>query len=227
MSRPKKMPRIDNHLTPLQRQALVQVIHEQLPQTQCQCCGFHDCEAYAQAIAEQKAEINRCQPGGSEGIQRLAKVTGQKSMPLAEDVGKEAPRTLAIIDEQWCIGCTKCIQVCPVDAIMGSSKKMHIILEEHCTGCELCLPACPTDCIQLLPTSTLSPSPTGWAAWSQEQADNALKRYRLHSLKKKKRTTVLPLSKNEMVADNIALTSEHQKRDFMAEIMRKAQLQKK
>lgn len=200
-------------------------IHAQLPQTQCRRCGFHDCEAYAKAITEQKTEINRCQPGGAEGINRLTKIINQKPIAMADDVGKEAPRMLAFIDEQWCIGCTKCIQVCPVDAIIGSSKKMHTIIEERCTGCELCVPVCPTDCIQLTPSSQRSPAPTGWASWSQKQADNALARYRLHVSRKKKQKT--PHSMNKTGIEDIASTSEHEKRDFMAEIMRKTQLQKK
>lgn len=218
-------------LTPLQRQALVHAIHRQLPQTQCQRCGFDDCEAYAQAIAEQKTTINRCQPGGQQGIQRLAQITGQKITPLAEDVGAESPRTLAVIDEHWCIGCTKCIQACPVDAIIGASKKMHTVLETHCTGCELCAPVCPTDCIQFIPSNNTSgntaPAPTGWAAWSQEQAGNALQRYHFRQSRNKTRKKATKAAAIGTLADNIASTSESEKRNFMANILRKAQLHKK
>ena len=211
------------HLTPLQRQAQVNVIHQQLPQTQCRRCGFNDCEAYAQAIADQKAPINRCQPGGQEGIERLAKITKQKNTTLAQDVGEESPRTLAVIDENWCIGCTKCIQACPVDAIMGSSKKMHTVLENHCTGCELCAPMCPTDCIQFIASSDSPIAPTGWSAWSQEQASRALSRYSLHQSKKKMRKKPTKAAHVGALEDHIASTSEHEKRNYMASIMLKAQ----
>lgn len=211
-------------LTPLKRQALMLEIHAQLPQTQCKRCGFNDCEAYAQAIVKGKTQINRCQPGGQEGVQRLAKVTGLAAIPLSSDVGNETPRLLAIIDEQWCIGCTKCIQVCPVDAIIGAPKFMHTVIEEHCTGCELCLPVCPVDCISLKPTTELSPAPTGWSAWSAELAENARKRYANHQhrtiqLKQKhKQKHVQPHS-------SISIVDQEHKRTLIAEIMKKVKTQ--
>jgi electron transport complex protein RnfB len=154
-----------------------------LPQTQCTRCGFPDCAAYAQAIADGTAAVNQCPPGGMEGVQRLAALTGQVAVPLNPENGVEAPRTVVFIDEAWCIGCTLCIKACPVDAIVGANKLMHTVIEPYCTGCELCLPVCPVDCIEL---ETISGSATGWAAWSQEQADQAKKRYYFNSLKRKR-----------------------------------------
>ena len=120
-----------------------------LPQTQCTRCGYPDCASYAQAIAQGEAAINQCPPGGAEGVARLAAITGHAVVPLSADHGVEGPRTVAFIDEAWCIGCTLCIKACPTDAIVGSNKKMHTVIEPYCTGCELCIPVCPVDCIQL------------------------------------------------------------------------------
>jgi len=145
-----------------------------LPQTQCTRCGFPDCAAYAQAIALDEADINQCPPGGQEGIKRIAALTGRPEAPLNPLNGAEAPRSLAWIDETWCIGCTLCIAACPTDAIIGSNKLMHTIIEDACTGCELCLPVCPVDCIHL---DNVSDNHTGWQAWSQELADQAKDRY--------------------------------------------------
>lgn len=145
-----------------------------LPQTQCRRCGYADCEAYAQAIACGEAEINRCPPGGAEGIERLAQLSGRPPLPLDPACGEEAPRALAVIDEAWCIGCTLCIQACPIDCIVGAPKQMHTVIDDQCTGCELCVPACPVDCIAMEP---VTPGRTGWQAWSPAQADAARARY--------------------------------------------------
>lgn len=122
-----------------------------LPQTQCEQCGYHGCRPYAEAIAQGEAEINQCPPGGSGGIIQLAALLGRAPLPLNPDNGIEKPRTLARIIEADCIGCTKCIQVCPVDAIVGANKLMHTVIADDCTGCERCVPACPVDCIVLEP----------------------------------------------------------------------------
>jgi electron transport complex protein RnfB len=148
-----------------------------LPQTQCTRCGFPDCEAYAQAIVQGVAGINQCPPGGQQGIEWLAAVTGKPVVALNPAHGAEGPRTVAFIDEDWCIGCTLCIKVCPTDAIVGSNKQMHTIIEAYCTGCELCLPVCPVDCIELENVTGVA---TGWAAWSQPQAQLARERYQFH-----------------------------------------------
>jgi electron transport complex protein RnfB len=158
-----------------------QTLDAALPQTQCTRCGYPDCRSYAAAMAQGEADINRCPPGGAEGIVRLARLTGRDSRPpLDESRGREGPRLLAVIDENWCIGCTLCIKACPVDCIVGVSKRMHTVIDEQCTGCELCVPACPVDCIAMLPVSG---EKTGWAAWSQAQADAARARYDFHRLR--------------------------------------------
>ncbi|WP_430390578.1 RnfABCDGE type electron transport complex subunit B [Dyella sp. 20L07] len=122
-----------------------------LPQTQCEQCGYHGCRPYAEAIARGDAPINQCPPGGAIGIARLAALLDVAILPLDPAHGIEKPRTLARIVEADCIGCTKCIQACPVDAIVGSAKLMHTVIADDCTGCELCVPACPVDCIVLEP----------------------------------------------------------------------------
>jgi electron transport complex protein RnfB len=156
---------------------LVEQLDAALPQTQCTRCGYPDCRAYAEAIAAGEAEINRCPPGGAEGIARLAALTGRPVLPLDPVHGIEAPRQLAVIDEAWCIGCTLCLAACPVDCIVGGPKAMHSVIEPLCTGCELCIPACPVDCIALRPASG---ERTGWAAWSAPQAADARERYGWH-----------------------------------------------
>jgi electron transport complex protein RnfB len=159
-------------------QLLARRIHAALPQTQCTRCGYPDCAAYAEAIAEGAAPINQCPPGGAEGVARLAAITGQPALPLNPANGLQSPRSVAVIDETWCIGCTLCLPVCPTDAILGSNKMMHTVIESHCTGCELCIAVCPVDCISL---ENVTGELTGWAAWSQVQADQALERYNFHS----------------------------------------------
>ena len=122
-----------------------------LPQTQCGQCGFPGCRPYANAIAGGEAEINQCPPGGEEGIRKLADLLGREFKPLSEEHGGEKPKSVAVIDEVTCIGCTLCIQACPVDAIVGAAKQMHTIIAADCTGCELCLAPCPVDCIAIEP----------------------------------------------------------------------------
>ena len=154
--------------------SLVEQLNNALPQTQCTRCGYPDCQRYAEAIAQGEADINQCPPGGTEGVERLALLTGKPVTPLNPDNGLEGPRTIAIIDEAWCIGCTLCIAVCPTDAIVGANKRMHTVIEDYCTGCELCIPACPVDCISLEPIDV---NLSGWASWPQALADQARQRY--------------------------------------------------
>ena len=135
----------------------VERIDAALPQTQCQRCGYPACRPYAEAIARGEAAINRCPPGGAEGVRLLARITGQPVVPLDPECGVEASPRIAVIDEDTCIGCTKCIQACPVDAIVGASKLMHTVIADLCTGCELCLPPCPVDCIAMVDDAAKPP----------------------------------------------------------------------
>jgi electron transport complex protein RnfB len=128
---------------------IIDSIDEILPQTQCGQCGYPGCRPYAEAIAKGEA-INKCPPGGETGVKHLADLLGREIIPLEEeDEEKKAP-SVVIIREADCIGCTKCIQACPVDAIVGSAKMMHTILIDECTGCDLCIPPCPVDCIDIV-----------------------------------------------------------------------------
>ena len=153
---------------------LVARIDAELPQTQCTRCGYPDCLAYAQAIASGVADINQCPPGGAEGVERLAAITGRAPKALSAEHGVEGPRSVVFIDEAWCIGCTLCIKACPTDAIVGANKVMHTVIEPYCTGCELCLAVCPVDCIQL---DNVTGDVTGWSAWSAPLAQQSRERY--------------------------------------------------
>ena len=159
---------------------LARALDDALPQTQCTRCGYPDCRGYAQAIADGEAAINQCPPGGREGIERLARLTGRPVIPLNPANGHEGPLRLALIDEDWCIGCTLCIKACPVDCIVGASKLMHTVVGAQCTGCELCVPACPVDCISMV---DVSGKHHGWDAWSPEQAAQGRERYAFHRLR--------------------------------------------
>jgi electron transport complex protein RnfB len=168
---------------------LADQIEDLLPQTQCTKCGYPACRPYAEAIARGEADINQCPPGGMEGVARLSSVTGRPVIPINPANGVERPRPVAFIDENLCIGCTLCIQACPVDAILGAAKQMHTILPSLCTGCDLCVAPCPVDCIAMVPRPEDPDGElTGWAAWSQEQADAARARhdFRSERLKREK-----------------------------------------
>ena len=134
----------------LDTEPLADRIDRLLPQTQCGQCSYAGCRPYAEAIARNEADINQCPPGGEAGIRALAALLGREPKSLNPDNGIEKPKAIALIDEATCIGCTKCIQACPVDAILGASKLMHTVVADLCTGCELCLPPCPVDCIEML-----------------------------------------------------------------------------
>ena len=148
-----------------------------LPQTQCTLCGYSGCLPYARAIAAGEADINQCPPGGGAGVARLAALLGREARPLNPANGAEQRRAVARIDEARCIGCTLCIQACPVDAIVGAAKLMHTVIAGLCTGCELCIPPCPVDCIDMLPL------PRAQAPWTQAMADAARARFQLRNLR--------------------------------------------
>jgi len=151
--------------------ALAGKIDALLPQTQCAKCGYGGCLPYAIAIAAGKADINQCPPGGKAGIDKLARLLRLATKPLNPANGAERRRAVAFIDEARCIGCTLCIQACPVDAILGTAKRMHTVIAELCTGCDLCVPPCPVDCIDMLPL------PRTQARWTQGMADAARERF--------------------------------------------------
>jgi electron transport complex protein RnfB len=129
-----------------------------LPQTQCTQCGFAGCRPYAEAMAAGEAELNQCPPGGEAVIAVLAQALQRPPRPLDRERGPYRAPQVAVIDEDACIGCTKCIQACPVDAIVGAARSMHTVIAAWCTGCELCLPPCPVDCIALDPIAALPPA---------------------------------------------------------------------
>jgi electron transport complex protein RnfB len=143
---------------------IVEQIDAILPQTQCGQCGYPGCRPYAQAIANGDA-INKCPPGGQATIEKLADLMGVEAIPLDDAHGKEDVKKVAVIREDECIGCTKCIQACPVDAILGAAKQMHTVIAHECTGCDLCVEPCPVDCIDMVPVAV---RPDNWR-WDLQQ----------------------------------------------------------
>ncbi len=152
---------------------LVERIDALLPQTQCTKCGYPGCRPYAEAIAAGEADINQCPPGGDAGVRKLAALLGREAKPLNPRNGVEQPRRVALIDEARCIGCTLCIQACPVDAIVGAAKLMHTVVTELCSGCDLCVPPCPVDCIEMVPAIGAD------ALWDQPRTNAARERFEL------------------------------------------------
>jgi len=132
---------------------IVEQLDALLPQTQCGQCGYPGCKPYAQALADGES-INKCAPGGEETIKKIADLLGVDVQPLDETHEQDNTPKVAFIIEEDCIGCTKCIQACPVDAIIGAAKQMHTIIIDECTGCDLCVAPCPVDCIKMIPVKT-------------------------------------------------------------------------
>ncbi len=156
-----------------------------LPQTQCTRCGYPSCRDYAQAVAGGSADINQCPPGGEAGVRKLAVLLRRGVKPLNPANGTEKARAAALIDESRCIGCMLCIPACPVDAIVGTAKRMHTVLTGVCTGCELCLPPCPVDCIDMVRLSELAargniPAAEALAQTTEQMAAIARPRYQFH-----------------------------------------------
>jgi len=149
--------------------ALADRINDVLPQTQCTKCGYDGCRPYAEAIAT-GAAINQCPPGGTAGIERLARLTGKPVQPLNPANGAEGPLRVAVIDEALCIGCTLCIQACPVDAIIGAARVMHSVIPQWCNGCDLCVAPCPMDCIAMVPVAPARD-------WTDDDARASRRRY--------------------------------------------------
>ena len=189
-----------------------------LPQTQCTRCGYPDCAGYAQAMSQEEADINQCPPGGVQGVARLAAILQIQPKPLNPEFGLEGPRTVAFIDENWCIGCTLCIEACPTDAIFGTHKRMHTVIEAYCTGCELCLPVCPVDCIQLETVTTRpdgqeagATAPTGWDAWSAPLADMARQRYQAATARRTRVRAAHSAAKAAQAQDKLENLAAHSK----------------
>lgn len=215
--------------------SLADRIEDLLPQTQCTKCGYAGCRPYAEAIAEGSAAYNQCPPGGAEGVARLARLLGKPVIPINPVHGLERERPVALIDEGVCIGCTLCIQACPVDAIVGAAKQMHTVIAELCTGCDLCVPPCPVDCIAMIP---VTPGKTGWDAWSQQAANAARRRHdqRTARLQREKadndaRLAAKAAAKMKEVNAEMAVTPEEQaekerKRAIIAAAMERARLKK-
>jgi electron transport complex protein RnfB len=171
-----------------------------LPQTQCGQCGFAGCKPYAEAIAKGEAAINQCPPGGAKGIEKLATLLGVQALPLNPEFGVEKPRQIAVINEADCIGCTKCLPPCPVDAIVGASKWVHTVISEACSGCALCVAPCPVNCIVMVDAPAELP-------WEQRQADLARIRYQ----RKLQRLAKIEHAKAERLAKQKAMLAKLKK----------------
>jgi electron transport complex protein RnfB len=226
-----------------QMKELVDCLEDVLPQTQCTKCSYPDCRAYAQAMATGEALPNRCPPGGVEGIKRLSAILTpvfpQDAFELHPTIdpacGIERPRPVAFIDPKTCIGCTLCIQACPVDAIVGASKQMHVVLTEWCTGCDLCIPPCPVDCITMI---NMTGNQTGWDAWSPELAQMSRSRYEARDARldreerdnndrlAKKAAAKLVVLNAENPDSETALKEQERKRAIIAAAIARAQQQK-
>jgi electron transport complex protein RnfB len=177
-----------------------------LPQTQCTRCGYPRCRAYAEAIAAGTADFNQCPPGGEVTIAALARLLGTAPKPLNPAFGPYTPRRRAVIDEPDCIGCRKCLDVCPVDAILGARKLMHTVLDAECNGCALCLPACPVDCIALVPAIQQATADSPWPEYTHAEVEHwrLCTEARLARLKKKIKTPRAVRNANAPLTDERA-----------------------
>lgn len=187
---------------------LIEQIDAILPQTQCGQCGFSGCLPYATAIAEDRADINQCPPGDATGIRKLAALLGVAFKPLNPAHGVPKPKSIAFINEEQCIGCTFCIQACPVDAIIGAAKQIHTVITEECTGCERCVAPCPVDCISMIPV----PSPENQTAeMKQKAADRARARhqFRLQRFERDKRIQADKFAQKSLAAKESPSTTEN------------------
>lgn len=177
---------------------LAESLNALLPQTQCTKCGYDGCLPYAQAMAQGQADINRCPPGGDTGVAKLAALLNKPIREIDPDCGQHESLQVAVIEEEHCIGCTLCIQACPVDAIIGANKKMHTVLSDWCTGCDLCVAPCPVDCIVMMPVQ-----PT--TAWTDEQAQIARVRFKARELRLQRQADVAHDTPKVATADKQAV----------------------
>lgn len=194
--------------------ATADAIDAVLPQHQCQRCGYAGCRPYADAIAAGEADINRCPPGGETVLRDLARLTGRAPRPPAADVEQRQPEQVARIDPELCIGCTKCLPACPVDAIVGAGKQLHEVIEAACTGCGLCIPPCPVDCITLERVESeaqarrrLDPAPAQAEAVRRrlrERAEELRERYASHGARLAARTRQRQRRLDSADADDLA-----------------------
>lgn len=195
---------------------LVDELDALLPQTQCGQCGFDGCRPYAQAMADGRADTNRCPPGGPPTIAALSQRLNRPARPLDPDCGVHQPFRVALIDEEHCIGCTLCIQACPVDAILGANQSMHTVIEADCTGCELCVAPCPVDCISMVPAGR---------DWTADDAQAARQRYRSRTARLLARHTESAGPAARTLANKPALAtapSDHDKQDRIAQALARA-----
>ncbi len=197
---------------------LAQRIDELLPQTQCRRCGFAGCRPYAEAIAKAEADINQCPPGGNVTIHALARLLEREPKPLDITRGEHKAPLRAVIDEQSCIGCTKCIQACPVDAILGAAKQMHTVIADECTGCELCVPPCPVDCITMVTAGANSVPANDRLA--RAKANRARRRYQWRNLRLARNEAERQAAKCSTTADPARLTLEEKQVVIAAAVAR-------
>ncbi len=195
-------------LPPLRPSA--ETIDDLLPQTECRQCGFEGCAAYAQAIAEGLAPINRCAPGGARGIRRLAAATGLPELPLDPEYGTEVPFARATIRADECIGCAWCAKACPTDAIAGAPKHLHAVIESRCTGCSLCAPACPMDCIDFVDAGR---------EWTDADAKKAKANHEAAWARRVRRAALEDARLAGRRSSSPAETRENAKKAFMADIL--------
>lgn len=163
-----------------------------LPQTQCRRCGFDGCRPYAEALARGESELNRCPPGGAALIERLAALLGRVPLPLDPACGAEGPPRVAWIDEPACIGCARCLDDCPTDAIVGARRRMHTVIAADCTGCELCVPLCPVDCIRMVP----APAPL------EQRAGEFRRRYEARRTRLAREATALEVARRASLGED-------------------------
>ncbi len=197
------------------KDVLSEKIEALLPQTQCEKCGFKGCNPYAKALAENQAEINLCQPGGEITMRALAKLLHKPEQPLPEEAAHAQIAKTAVVQEEACIGCTKCIKACPVDAIIGTSKKLHVVISDFCTSCELCLPVCPVDCIDMVATNDSLPT---WIIESSEKRQQKAKDSKFRFEKRNKRIQIEQAKKQ--VERQSIITQTNYKDDIAASILR-------